>query len=284
VAEELGVPLPSASFRLGDTNLPPAPVSGGSRGAASIGSAVQAAARELRAKLIGIATKDVNSPLYGCALSDVEAAQSGLRHKLENGRRESYEDLLRRQNLDVLEAEGAYYPFGSTDEDMAVTAAGTTRTVGPNGPDKHVFTYGANFVEVRVHRETGKVWVTRAVGVFGAGRILNEKLARSQAMGGMIFGMGLALTEETVVDPNSGRIVSASFGDYHIPVNADVQRIDTFFVDEYDPYISPLGAKGVGEIGATGTAAAVANAVFHATGVRVRDLPITPDRLLMSQP
>ncbi|MBV9676200.1 MAG: xanthine dehydrogenase family protein molybdopterin-binding subunit, partial [Acidobacteriaceae bacterium] len=280
MAEELGVPVQSASFQLGDTNLPPAPVSGGSRGAASIGSAVQAAARELLAKLIGLAIGDANSPLYGCPPSTIEAAQGGLRLKSEKRRGESYGDLLRRHNLDILEAEGAYYPLGSTDEDMAITAAGTTRTIGPNGRDKHVFTYGANFVEVKVHQETGKIWVTRAVGIFGAGRILNEKLAKSQAMGGMVFGIGLALMEGTEVDPNSGRIVSASLGDYHIPVNADVQHIETFFVDEYDPYISPLGAKGVGEIGTTGTAAAVANAVFHATGVRVRELPITPDRLL----
>ena len=279
IAEELGLPFRLASFELGDTNLPPAPVSGGSRGAASIGSATQAACAELRAKLINLAIADPNSPLFRCRAADVGAAEGGLLHRDAHAQRESYVDLLARHNLDVVSADGSYFPLNTSEADMNITAAGTTRTVGPNGPYKHIFTYGANFVEARVHQYTGKVLVSRAVGVFGAGRILNPKLAASQAMGGMIFGISMALLEETAIDPNNGRIITASFGDYHVPVNADVRDIEIYFVDEYDPYISPLGAKGVGEIGTTGTAAAVANAVFHATGIRVRDLPITPDRL-----
>lgn len=280
VAQELGLALSQVYFQAGDTNLPPAPVSGGSRGAVSVGSAVQAAAANLRSKLINLAVQDSSSPLFGCPVQDVIADASRLQSRSDADRHENYVDLLRRQSLDVLEANGAYFPWTATQKDMDVTAAGTTRTFGPNGPDKHTYTYGANFVEVRVHAYTGKVWVTRATGVFAAGRILNPKLAASQALGGMVFGIGLALMEGSTIDPNSGRLVTSSLGDYHIPVNADIENIQTHFIDEYDLYISPLGSKGVGEIGTTGSAAAVTNAIFHATGCRVRQLPATPDQLL----
>ena len=240
---------------------------------------MQAAGANLRRKLIGLAAGDVNSPLHGREEAEIDAVRGGLFLRAEPDRGESFESLLGRHCLDVVEAEGEYFPLNSTAADLDIIAKGTTRTLGPNGPDKHIFTYGANFIEVRVHRATCRVEVVRALGVFGAGRILNPKLARSQAMGGMAFGIGFALNEEGVVDRNTGRITSSNLADYHLPQCAGLPTIETHFVEEFDSYISPLGAKGVGEIGTTGTAAAVANAVFHATGKRVRRLPITAEKL-----
>ncbi len=280
VADSLGLPVVLARFEMGDTDFPPAPVSGASRGAVSVGSAVQAAGANLRRKLIALATADSTSPLHGCPENEIAIMRGGLFCRGERGRGESFESLLGRHGLSFVEAEGEYFPLNSKPADLDIIAKGTTRTLGPNGPDKHIFTYGANFIEVRVHRATCRVEVTRALGVFGAGRILNPKLAQSQAMGGMAFGIGFALTEEAVSDPNTGRLVSTNFADYHLPQCAVLPNIETHFVEENDQYISPLGAKGVGEIGTTGSAAAVANAVFHATGRRVRRLPITAEKLL----
>ncbi|WP_434387431.1 molybdopterin cofactor-binding domain-containing protein [Melittangium boletus] len=140
--------------------------------------------------------------------------------------------------------------------------------------------FGAHFIEVRVDEALGTARISRIVTTMAAGRILNAKTARSQISGGVIFGLGMALTEETLRDPRSGRVMTADLADYHVPVQADVPDIDVHFVEEKDPHVNPLGIKGIGEVGITGVAAAVANAFFHATGKRVRDLPITLDKLL----
>lgn len=140
--------------------------------------------------------------------------------------------------------------------------------------------FGAQFAEVRVDTDTGEVRVSRFLGVFGAGRILNAKTAHSQIIGSIVMGIGMALHEETVTDARYGNFVNHSLGEYHVPVNADIPDIDAFFVEEHDSHVNPLGVKGIGEIGIVGVAAAVANAVYHATGKRIRDLPITPDKLL----
>jgi xanthine dehydrogenase YagR molybdenum-binding subunit len=140
--------------------------------------------------------------------------------------------------------------------------------------------FGSIFIEVRVDPELGTVRVSRALGAYGVGRVLNVKTARSQLIGGITYGMGMALMEDTIVDRRTGRYMNADLAEYHIPVHADVPPIDIYFVDEQDPHVDPIGAKGIGEIGMTGVAAAIANAVYHATGVRVRDLPITLDKLL----
>ena len=213
-------------------------------------------------------------------MTRIEAYESGLRISGQPSSWDSYVNLLARAKLDSIDATGVYFPLNTGEADLNITRAGTTRTLGPNGPEKHIFTYGANFIEVRVHRFSNRVEVVRALGVYGAGRIMNPKMAHSQAIGGIAFGIGFALTEETVIDGRNGRIVTNSFGDYYIPQNGIIPWIEAYFVDEHDPYISPLGAKGVGEIGTTGTAAAVANAVFHATGKRVRSLPISAEKLL----
>ena len=140
--------------------------------------------------------------------------------------------------------------------------------------------FGAQFVEVRVDDDLGEVRVARVVGAFAAGKILNAKTARSQFIGGIVWGIGMALHEHTVRDARTGRVVTRDLADYHVPVNADVPAIDVIIVDEDDPHVNDVGAKGIGEIGITGVAAAIANAVYHATGKRVRDLPITLDKLL----
>jgi xanthine dehydrogenase YagR molybdenum-binding subunit len=144
--------------------------------------------------------------------------------------------------------------------------------------------FGAVFAEVRVDPDLGQVRVAHLVGAYGVGRILNQKTARSQMIGGIVYGLGMALFEETAIDARTGRYLNADLAEYHLPVNADVPDIDVIFVDEHEPHVNPIGVKGIGEIGKTGVAAAVANAVHHATGVRVRDLPITLDKLLPDRP
>jgi len=140
--------------------------------------------------------------------------------------------------------------------------------------------FGAQFAEVRVHQDTGEVRVSRLLGVFDAGRIINPKTARSQLLGGMTQGLSMALHEQSVVDARFGHVVNHDFAGYHIAVNADVSSIEAQWLDVEDPYVNPMGSKGLGEVGIVGTAAAIANAVHHATGIRVRDLPITLDKLL----
>jgi len=170
-------------------------------------------------------------------------------------------------------------------EEHGVIPEGGLEATGEGGenPEAKRFAmhaFGAQFAEVRVNRDTGEVRVPRLLGVFAVGRIMNAKLARSQLLGGMTMGLSMALHEESVLDPRFGDYVNHDFAEYHIATNADVGTIDVSWIDEDDPYINPMGAKGIGEIGIVGTAAAIANAVYHATGIRVRDLPITLDKLL----
>jgi xanthine dehydrogenase YagR molybdenum-binding subunit len=166
-----------------------------------------------------------------------------------------------------------------------IPAEGLEATVeteeNPNAKQFAMHAFGAQFAEVRVNLDSGEVRVPRLLGVFAAGRIMNPKLARSQFLGGMSMGLSMALHEESVLDPGFGDYVNHDFAEYHIATNADVGTIDVSWIDEDDPYVNPMGAKGIGEIGIVGTAAAIANAVYHATGIRVRDLPITLDKLLV---
>jgi xanthine dehydrogenase YagR molybdenum-binding subunit len=164
----------------------------------------------------------------------------------------------------------------------AASVDGTSHAEKPDDAKKKfaTFAFGAHFAEVHVDAELGQVRVTRFVGAFASGRILNAQTARSQYMGGIVWGIGNALTEITRTDLRSGRIMTANLAEYLVPVNADVPAIDIVIVPEDDPNINPIGTKGIGEIGIVGAAAAIANAVYHATGVRVRELPIAPDKLL----
>jgi xanthine dehydrogenase YagR molybdenum-binding subunit len=169
-----------------------------------------------------------------------------------------------------------------------MSGAGALEALGISEPGKEgeafsFHSFGAQFVEVRYDEEIARLRVTRALGVFDCGRVLNPKTARSQMIGGITWGIGMALLEETVRDDRYGAVVTNNLADYHVPVNADINAIDVVFVEEPDLRFNPLGARGMGEIGITGVAAAIANAVYHATGVRVRDLPIVPEKLLAAQ-
>jgi xanthine dehydrogenase YagR molybdenum-binding subunit len=266
-ADALGMPVARVRFELGNSHMPEAPVSGGSTTVASVAPAVQAAGRALRLKLIGIAAADERSPLYG-ALADgvgVEAGTNGSGGELyllaEPARRETMQSIVARHGAGAVEVTAKTEPGEETKQ-----------------YSMHAF--GAIFVEVTVDEDLGEIRVPRAVGVYGVGKLLNEKTAYSQLMGGVVWGISMALLEETLIDGRTGRAVNGNLAEYHVPTNADIQSIDVQIVDEDDPHVNPLGAKGIGEIGITGVGAAIANAVFHATGKRIRDLPITLDKVL----
>jgi xanthine dehydrogenase YagR molybdenum-binding subunit len=260
-ADALGLPIESVRFELGDTELPETPLSGGSQTAASTGSAVRRACLEAKKQLGELAFADVASPLHEALPSDVEAANGTLYSKRDRARRDPYSEILRRK--------------GRTD--LVVVAHSEEK---PERKQHGLRSFGAQFAEVRVDEALGRVAVTRLVGVFAAGRILNAKTARSQLMGGMVWGIGFALGEHTERDPRDARVVTRDLADYHVPVNADVPDIDVTFVEERDPLVNDVGAKGIGELGITGAVAAIANAVYHATGKRIRELPILPDKVL----
>jgi xanthine dehydrogenase YagR molybdenum-binding subunit len=260
-ADALGMPFEQVRFELGDTKMPRAPVSGGSATVASVGTAVEGATKAVRAKVLEMAREDKRSPFYNIAETDIAIQDGKILHKTDATKSETYADILKRQNMPQVEAS-----FDAKFDEAN------------NKFSMHSF--GAQFAEVRIDPDLGEVRVTRFVGAFGTGRIMNYKTARSQMLGGIVMGIGMALHEETITDLQTGRIVNANLGEYHVPVNADIPAIEPYFVEEIDPHVNPMGAKGVGEISITGVAAAVANAVYHATGKRIRDLPITPDKLL----
>jgi xanthine dehydrogenase YagR molybdenum-binding subunit len=260
-AEFLGVPPERIRFELGDSRLPKAPSEGGSKTTASVGSAVQGAALAITGRLVELANRDAGSPLKGAAAADVEMADGRLRLKRDGSRSVAFADVLRRNNLN--EVTETFESVPSKDREKYSTLA-----------------HGAQFVEVRVDPDLGLVRVERVVEATASGRIVNPLTSHSQEIGGVVWGIGMALTEETWIDHRYGRIMNPNLQHYHVPVNADVHAIETLFVEEDDRIVSPLGVKGMGELGMVGIPAAIANAVFHATGKRVRDLPITPDKLL----
>ena len=260
-ADALGVSIENVVFELGDTRMPLAPISAGSMTAASVGSSVQGACHALRDKLIGLARANRESPLHNQHEESITLRDGRLFVTSEPTRGESVSALLRRLGLDWVEA--------TEEVDAAKASKGKTR-----------YSFGAHFAEVQINPHSGEARVTRYVAAFGAGRILNPKTARSQLLGGVVWGIGMALHEQTHLDMHLGRLMNHDLSEYHIPVNADIPAIDAFFVEEQDEQVNPLGVKGIGEIGTIGAAAAIANAVYHATGKRVRDLPITPDKLL----
>ena len=262
-ADALGVPIECVTVELGDTNLPPNPISAGSMTVASTGSAVHLASMAARYKLVELAVSDPDSPLHGTRHEDVVIEEGCLTARAsECG--ESMQTLLARHGGKPIEGKAESKPGDETQQYA-------------------MHSFGAVFVEVRVDPDLGTIRVSRVVGAYGVGRVMNPKTARSQLIGGITFGIGMALMEHTITDPRSGRYVNADIAEYHIPVHADVPPMEILFADERDAHVDPIGAKGIGEIGMTGVAAAIANAVYHATGVRVRDLPITLDKLIVAK-
>ncbi|ROT29810.1 xanthine dehydrogenase family protein molybdopterin-binding subunit [Micromonospora sp. HM5-17] len=257
-AESLGLPVDRIRPDLGDSTLAPNIGAFGSGATASTGPAVAAAARAAIAELVRVAVTHEDSPLYGVPAEEIDYDHGRL---VAPGVRIGFPALLGAVGLDTVEATGS---------------------AGP-GPDhgRYAFTsFGAHFCEVRVNRWTGEPRVSRITTVIDAGAIINATTARSQIVGGVIFGIGQALLEGSRLEPATGRIANANLADYLLPVNADVPPIDVHFLDHPDTLFNPLGARGIGEIGTVGVAAAIGNAVYHATGRRVRDLPITLDKLL----
>jgi xanthine dehydrogenase YagR molybdenum-binding subunit len=259
-AERLGLPIERVSFEYGDSALAESKImAGGSSQTVSVAAAVDAAIDLALRGLLKLAKRYPDSPLNGVVYKDVVARDGGLYRADAPERGASLTAILRRAGRDEIEVEGA--------------------SGQPKEVEKYSMgSYGAQFCEVRVHERTGEIRVTRWLGAFDCGRVLNSKTAESQLRGGIVMGIGMALTEETQFDERRGRIMTRSLADYHVPVNLDVPNIEVLFLDEPDKR-AVVGAHGIGELGITGAAAAIANAVFNATGMRVRELPITLDRV-----
>jgi xanthine dehydrogenase YagR molybdenum-binding subunit len=265
-AETLGLPIDNVTFKLGDSSLPTSSVEGGSMTAASCGSAVKEVCDAVRKKLFEFAKDMDDSPLADAKIEDVIFSDGRITLRDNPSQAVSFTDAMRHGEVSVIEENTTSIV---TFAELSVKQSQYTRN-----------THSAVFAEVKVDEDLGTIHVTRVVSAIAAGRILNPKTARSQLLGSVVWGIGMALHEESVIDQNFGRFMNHSLGEYHVPVNADIHDIEVIFVEEHDEIVNPLGIKGVGEIGIVGVAAAIANAVFHATGKRVRDLPITLDKLL----
>jgi xanthine dehydrogenase YagR molybdenum-binding subunit len=260
-ADALGLPISRVRFALGDSNFPAAPAHSGSRTMASVGSGVFTAANMLRDRFIRTAVVDPGSPLNGLRPEEVGIADGRMFATGQRDRGESYQDLLRRRGWPSLDSEQTWVP-GDADKRYSMYA------------------YGAVFAEVAVDEMLGAVRIRHVYACYDAGRVINPKLAHSQAIGGMVGGIGMALLESTNLDHRDGRIVNANMSDYLVPVNADVPALDAVFLPAEDKIADPIGVKGLGELVIVGVPAAIANAVFNATGKRVTDLPITLEKLL----
>jgi xanthine dehydrogenase YagR molybdenum-binding subunit len=261
-ADSLSLELDQLEFRSGSSDLPDAGIAGGSSHTATAGMAIHGAGAEVIAKLAELAMADGRSPLFAAGNAGVLARGGRLCRRDDESRSESYADILSRAGLAEIEGRGSADgdPFAQKPYAM--------------------YAHGAVFAEVKVDPELGQIRTTRLVGAFAAGTIINPRLVCSQYYGGMIWGVSFALHERAALDPRSGRVMNANLAEYHVPVNADVPSLEAILVEETDPHVNALGIKGVGEIGITGTAGAIANAVWHATGVRVRRFPITIEQLI----
>lgn len=260
-AEELGLDVGLMDVKLGDSSLPKAPVSGGSQSAASVCPAVQDACKQAKLKTGTLAVADAQSPLHGATAAEVEVHGGRVFVKSEPSRGEEVTALIARNGKKPIEAEGSAEPG---EEKSAMSEQ----------------SFGAVFAEVAVDKDTHMVKVRRVVAVYDIGTLMNHQTGINQLQGGIVWGVGFALHEESHLDPVTGRTVNENLAEYHVPVNADIGMLDVTVLNIPDTKFNPLGARGIGEIGITGAAAAVANAVYNATGKRVRDYPITPDKLM----
>jgi xanthine dehydrogenase YagR molybdenum-binding subunit len=262
-ADTLGLRIEDVTFKLGDSKLPKAPVEGGSFTAATVGTAVKEVCDKIRGKLFRVAQTLPDSPYAHARLEETTFADGQITLTSDPSRSVSIRELMRTARL-------------SRIEEVAET------TIDQSQQSKYTrHSHSAIFAEVKVDEDLGTITVSRIVSAIAGGRILNPKTARSQIMGGIVWGIGMALEEESVVDQKFGRFMNHNLAEYHLPVNADIHDIDVIFVKEDDLIVNPLGVKGLGELGIVGTAAAIGNAIFHATGVRVRELPITLDKVLL---
>lgn len=296
-ADATGLPLDKIQCKIGDSSYPKGANSGGSQTAASAGSAVWAAGLTLKTKVIKLAIADKKSPLTGQTEQAIKAENGRLFVESEPAKGETYAQIIARQKMPMVEVELTTNSStketqsqegnpaakngsggGGSNEDQQSEAVKRDEEVDRKKYNFHSF--GAHFVKVLVDPLLRKVHVDQIVGVMDIGKVLNEKTALNQIMGGMLFGVGMALFEETVYDPNNGRVVTRDLEKYIVPVNADTPKFNIQFINKPDPFISPIGARGIGEIGITGVTAAIANAVYHATGKRIRELPIVLEKLL----
>ncbi len=260
-SETFGIPMDKIKFELGDSTLPITAISGGSMAASSTTAAVHTACLNLKEKIKKFAVDDMKSPLHGASPDDVEIKDGLLSLKSDPAKTEKYAELLQRNQQAALEATGEGRYGASKEHSM--------------------HSFGVHFCQVKVDEELGLVRVLKWVGVHAAGRVLNEKTARSQMLGATAMGIGNALSEKTELDLRYARYVNGNLGEYHVAVNADApSEVLIEFVPEEDPHVGGLGAKGMGELGMVGVSAAIGNAIFHATGKRLRDLPFTPDKVM----
>ena len=315
MADALGLPIDKVEFKLGDTMYPQGPNSGGSQTMATAGPAVRAAALTVKSKVIKLAIADKKSPLYNQTEDAINVDNGRLFLQSDNSKGETYSQILSRAKMPLIETEittdvstretqktepnptakqggsqssgqqqnnqqsGGGQQGGSKDESQNNPFVKEDKDLDRSNISFHSF--GAQFAKVLVDPMTGMVKVDKIASAMDVGKILNEKTAKNQIMGGCIFGIGMALMEGSVYDENTGRIVTKDLAEYLVPVHADMPVFDVIFTDVKDPYISPVGARGAGEIGITGITAAIVNAIYNATGKRIRDLPVTPDKLIV---
>jgi xanthine dehydrogenase YagR molybdenum-binding subunit len=258
----LGIPLEKIKFVLGRSDLPIGPTQGGSVVTASVGTAAQECSQKVLKKLLDLANLDANSPFKDVPEDNLVYENGRIAIKNDPSRSLSFVEILQRNKLESIT---------ETHESKPDSGLRGKYSIG---------SHGVQFVEVKVDEDLGIIRVSRVVEATAAGKIINPKGAHSQEMGAVVWGIGMALNEQTEIDHRFGRMMNPNLAGYHVAVNADVQEVETIFVPEEDKIVNPLGVKGLGELGMVGVPAAIANAVYHATGKRVRDLPITPDKIL----
>ena len=294
-ADAFGLPITKVNVKLGNSSYPKGAQSGGSQVSASVGPPIRAAALGALSKLVKLAVADSSSPLHGYLEPEIVADNGRIFLKNDISKGETYTALLTRKGMDKIEASAKTNVSTRQTQEANPAAKGTpeaeteeesktnTAVQLDEKTDRKPYafhSFGAQFAKVLVDPDLGTIHVSKIVGVMDIGTVMNIKTATNQIMGGMLFGLGMALMENTQYDPNNGRVVTRDLAQYLVPVHADMPEIDVQFIGAPDPIISPIGARGIGEIGVTGMAAAIANAIFNATGKRVRDLPITPDKLI----
>jgi xanthine dehydrogenase YagR molybdenum-binding subunit len=276
--EQLGADFSRVSVEMGDSDLPPAPVSGGSNSTASVCNAVMKACGQVRDRLFRAAVTATRSPFSGRDVKTLSLREGAM--LASDGTSQKLSEVFATLGLGAIEEYAENIPDGSPPDALGMLYRGKSSLVDSSKRTHMMYAFGAECVEVRINARTREIRVPRLVGAFAAGRLMNTRTARSQLMGGLIWGMSSALLESTELDKRVARTVNRDLQDYLVPVNADVEAVEVILLPENDSFVNPAGIKGIGELGNVGTNAAVANAVFHATGKRIRTLPIRLESLL----